>query len=183
MFLLQKTPKSDPSSLSYLLGCGGKGKAIAVDIFPEDVSWFMEQAKIKEVEIMYIIDTHIHADHVSGGLKLAKESGGIYCLNELSQPDFSFNKLKDNEILTIGNVSVKIIHTPGHTNDSLCLLVSDNKRSSEPWFLLTGHTLFVGSVGRPDLLGQEQKMAEQLYNSIFNKLLTLPEHVEIYPGV
>jgi glyoxylase-like metal-dependent hydrolase (beta-lactamase superfamily II) len=182
MFLLQKTPKSDPSSLSYLLGCGGKGKAIAVDIFPEDVNWFMEQAKIKEVEIIYIIDTHIHADHVSGGLRLVKESGGTYCLNELSQPDFSFNKLKDNEILTIGNVSVKIIHTPGHTNDSLCLLVSDNKRSSEPWFLLTGHTLFVGSAGRPDLLGQEQKMAEQLYNSIFNKLLTLPEHVEIYPG-
>jgi glyoxylase-like metal-dependent hydrolase (beta-lactamase superfamily II) len=66
--------------------------------------------------------------------------------------------------------------------DSICLLVSDNRRSSEPWFLITGHTLFVGSAGRPDLRGQEQKMAGMLHDSLFTKILTLPEHVEIYPG-
>ncbi len=182
MFLSQKIPKNDPSSLSYFFGCGGKGKAIAVDVFAEDVNWFIAQAKIKGVTIDYIIDTHIHADHISGGYELSQKAGGKYCLHESSQAKFAFKALSDGQNLTIGNVKVKIIHTPGHTFDSICLLVSDNRRTSKPWFLLSGHTLFVGSVGRPDLAGHEAEMAEDLYNSIHKKILTLPEYIEIYPG-
>jgi glyoxylase-like metal-dependent hydrolase (beta-lactamase superfamily II) len=182
MFLLQRHPPGDASSLAYLFGCGGKGKAIAVDVHQEDVDWFMEQAKLKEVEINYVVDTHIHADHVSGGCELAEKSGGQYMLHESSTPQFPFTAVHDGDVLTIGNVSATVLHTPGHTMDSICLLVSDNRRSSEPWFLITGHTLFVGSAGRPDLRGQEQKMAGMLHDSLFNKILTLPEHVEIYPG-
>ncbi len=182
MFLVQRQAPSDASSLSYLFGCGGKGKAIAVDVHQEDVDWFLEQATIKEVEINYIIDTHIHADHVSGGRKLADKCNGTYMLHESSQPKFKFEPLHDGQILTSGNVSTQIIHTPGHTLDSICLLVSDNRRTNEPWFLISGHTLFVGSAGRPDLRGQEEKMAGLLYDSIFDKILTLPDHVEIYPG-
>jgi len=81
MFLIQRQAPSDASSLSYLYGCGGKGKAIAVDVHQEDVDWFIEQAKIKDVEINYIIDTHIHADHVSGGKELAKKCKGAYLLH------------------------------------------------------------------------------------------------------
>jgi glyoxylase-like metal-dependent hydrolase (beta-lactamase superfamily II) len=182
MFLIQRQAPSDASSLSYLYGCGGKGKAIAVDVHQEDVDWFIEQAKIKDVEINYIIDTHIHADHVSGGKELAKKCKGAYLLHESSQPNFDFEPLQDEQILTSGNVSTKIIHTPGHTLDSICLLVSDTRRANEPWFLISGHTIFVGSAGRPDLRGQEEKMAGILYDSIFEKILTLPDHVEIYPG-
>ena len=182
MFLVQRQAPSDPSSLAYLFGCGGKGKAIAVDVHQEDIDWFIEQAKLKDVEINYVIDTHSHADHLSGGRELAKRWGGEYMLHESSAPEFSFTPLQDGEVLTIGNVAATVMHTPGHTTDSICLLVSDNRRSLEPWFLISGHTLFVGSAGRPDLRGQEEKMAGMLHDSLFNKILTLPEHVEIYPG-
>ena len=181
MFLTQRQAPSDPSSLSYLYGCGGKGKAIAVDVHQEDVDWFIEQAKIKEVEINTIIDTHIHADHISGGRELANKCGGTYMLHESSTPNFEFSPLEDEQLLVSGNVMTKILHTPGHTMDSVCLLVSDTRRTSEPWFLISGHTLFVGSAGRPDLKGQEEKMARLLYHSINEKILTLPGHVEIYP--
>ncbi|BAS68367.1 MBL fold metallo-hydrolase [Bathymodiolus septemdierum thioautotrophic gill symbiont] len=182
MFLTQRQAPSDPSSLSYLYGCGGKGKAIAVDVHQEDVDWFIEQAKIREVEINTIIDTHIHADHISGGRELANKCGGTYMLHESSTPNFEFSPLQDEQLLVSGNVMTKILHTPGHTMDSVCLLVSDTRRTSEPWFLISGHTLFVGSAGRPDLKGQEEKMARLLYHSINEKILTLPGHVEIYPG-
>ncbi|MEJ6559347.1 MAG: MBL fold metallo-hydrolase [Candidatus Thioglobus sp.] len=182
MFLIQRQAPSDTSSLSYLYGCGGKGKAIAVDVHQEDIDWFLEQAKIKNVEINYVIDTHIHADHVSGGRELAEKYGGVYMLHESSQPNFKFEGLKDEQLLISGNVTTKVLYTPGHTMDSICLLVSDTRRASEPWFLISGHTLFVGSAGRPDLKGQEEKMAGLLYNSLINKILTLPGHVEIYPG-
>ncbi len=182
MFLLQRQVPSDASSLSYLFGCGGKGKAIAVDVHKDDVTWFIKQATLKGVSIDYIIDTHIHADHISGGKELAKKCAGKYALYKSASAKFPFYVLNDNDMLVIGNVTAKIIHTPGHTDDSICLLVSDNRRAKEPWFLITGHTLFVGSTGRPDLKGQELIMAEKLYNSLFNKILVLPEYVEIYPG-
>ncbi|WP_428088140.1 MBL fold metallo-hydrolase [Candidatus Thioglobus sp.] len=132
--------------------------------------------------INYVIDTHIHADHVSGGKELAEKSAGVYALHEPSTPNFYFETLKDKQVIISGNVSTQVIHTPGHTMDSICLLVSDTSRANEPWFVISGHTLFVGSAGRPDLRGQEEKMAGILYDSINDKLLTLPEHVEIYPG-
>lgn len=182
MFFLQRSAPSDPSSLAYLFGCGGKGHAIAVDVHAEDVDWFMEQATKQAVKIDYVIDTHIHADHVSGGRELARRSGGQYCLHESSTPQFAFSPLKDGQVLTIGNVTAQVLHTPGHTADSICLVVSDNRRGSAPWFVLTGHTLFVGSAGRPDLRGEEERMGGLLHDSIFNKLLTLPGHVEIFPG-
>lgn len=182
MFFLQRPAPSNPSSLAYLFGCGGKGHAIAVDVHAEDVDWFLEQAARQAVKIDYVIDTHIHADHLSGGQALAQRSGGEYCLHSSATAEFAFSTLEDGQELIIGNVSAQVLHTPGHTQDSICLLVADKRRSLEPWFLLTGHTLFVGSAGRPDLRGEEQRMAELLHDSLFGKLLTLPEHLEIYPG-
>ena len=182
MFFLQRAAPSNQSSLAYLFGCGGKGHAIAVDVHAEDVEWFLQQAAQQAVKIDYVIDTHIHADHVSGGRELAQRCGGEYCLHESSTPQFAFTSLKDGQVLTIGNVTAQVLHTPGHTADSICLLVSDVRRSAEPWFLLSGHTLFVGSAGRPDLRGEEERMGGLLHDSLFNKLLTLPEHVEIFPG-
>lgn len=182
MFFIQRPAPSDPSSLAYFFGCSGKGHSIAVDIHAEDVDWCLEQAAKQGVQIDYIIDTHIHADHLSGGRELAQRSGGYYCLHENSAAQFDFSPLQDGQVLEIGNVSVQVLHTPGHTLDSLCLLVTDKRRSAEPWFALTGHTLFVGSAGRPDLRGEEERMGGLLHDSLFHKLLNLPEHLEIYPG-
>ena len=182
MFFMQRPAPSDASSLAYLFGCGGKGHAMAVDVHAEDVDWFLAQASHQGVKIDYVVDTHIHADHVSGGRELAQRAGGQYCLHESASAQFSFTPLSHQQILTLGNVTVQILHTPGHTLDSMCLVVTDQRRSTEPWCMLTGHTLFVGSVGRPDLQGAEMTMAGLLYDSLFIQLLTLPEHVEIYPG-
>lgn len=182
MFLEQRINPQEPSSISYFMGCVGQGKSIAVDVHLDDIQWYIDQAKEKGVEINYIIDTHIHADHYSGARKLAELTGAQYLLHETSTPEFEFTPLKDQQIINAGNVGVKIIHTPGHTMDSICLLVTDNSRVATPWFLLSQHTLFVGSVGRPDLKGQEQMMAGLLYDSLHEKLLTLADYIEILPG-
>jgi len=182
MFLTQRPAPSASSSLAYFLGCGSEGHAIAVDVHADDIDWFLLQAEKQAVNIDYVIDTHIHADHISGGRELARRSGAHYALHESSTPEFEFVPLTDAQVLTLGNVTATVLHTPGHTMDSICLLITDTRRSKEPWFMLTGHTLFVGGAGRPDLRGEEVRMGGILHDSLFNKILTLPEHVEIYPG-
>lgn len=172
------------SSLSYFLGCGSKGKAIAVDVVAGNELWFMNEAAKANVTITHVIDTHIHADHYSGSRALAKLANAKYCLHESDKNlvKFNFHPLSDNDIIEVGNVEVKVLHTPGHTLDSICLLVTDKRRGEQPWFALTGDTLFVGSLGRPDLAGKESEMAAQLFDSLHAKLLTLPDETEIFPG-
>jgi glyoxylase-like metal-dependent hydrolase (beta-lactamase superfamily II) len=170
------------SSLAYFLGCGGEGKGIAVDVAAGDEPWFMEQAKKINCTITHVIDTHVHADHYSGGSKLAALVGAPYCLQESACPHFPFEKLHDRERIEVGNVHIDVLHTPGHTLDSVCLLVADRRRSPEPWFVITGDTLFVGSVGRPDLAGREREMAGMLFDSLHSRLLSLPNDIEIFPG-
>lgn len=170
------------ASLAYFFGCVSQRASVAVDVLPEDVDIFIKMAQEKNVDILYVIDTHLHADHYSGGRELAQKTGADYCLYEGAQVEFTFRGLKHGEHITAGNVSFEVIHTPGHTEDDICLLVTDRSRCDEPWFLLTGHTLFPGGVGRPDLHGREQEMAGKLYDSLYQKLLSLPEHLEIFPG-
>lgn len=182
MFFRQLASKE--STLSYFFGCGGKGKAVAVDVVAGDEQWFIDQAKKADVAINYVIDTHIHADHYSGGRKLAQMAGAPYCLHEADRDvvKFDFEPLHDGQLLDIGNVEVKVLHTPGHTQDSICLLVTDKRRGEAPWFVVTGDTLFVGAAGRPDLAGREREMAAILHDSLHQKLLTLPNEVELFPG-
>jgi hydroxyacylglutathione hydrolase len=180
MFFKQLATKE--ASLSYLFGCGSLGKAVAVDVVAGDEDWFMEQARLQNVTVTHVIETHVHADHYSGGRKLAQMLGAEYCLHRDAQVAFDFKSLDDGDVIEFGNVHVKVLATPGHTMDSICLAVSDNRRSEEAWFLITGDTLFVGSIGRPDLAGREQEMAGMLYDSLHNKLLTYPDTTEIYPA-
>ncbi|MDE2210856.1 MAG: MBL fold metallo-hydrolase [Betaproteobacteria bacterium] len=172
------------SSLSYFFGCGTLGKAVAVDVVAGDEQWFLDEAKRVNVRIAYVIDTHVHADHYSGGRKLAELAGAPYCLHESNRGNvrYDFLPLADGQVLDVGNTKVKVLHTPGHTPDSICLLVTDLRRGEAPWFVLTGDTLFVGAVGRPDLLGREIEMAAQLYETLHAKLLSLPDEIEIFPG-
>lgn len=134
------------------------------------------------MEIKYVIDTHLQADHLSGGRMLAERTGAQYCLHESADVAFDFAPLTDGQELDLGNVRVEILHTPGHTPESICLLVTDKTRGPEPWFLLTGDTLFVGAVGRPDLPGNAAEAAAQLFESLEQKILPLPETLEIYPA-
>ena len=182
MFFRQRA--TEGATLSYFFGCTGVGRAVAVDVVAGDEGWFIAEAAKLGVPITYVIDTHVHADHYSGGPELARRVGAPYCLHESNRTrvDFDFTALSDGQRLDAGNVLVEVLHTPGHTADSVCLLVRDLRRGSEPWFVITGDTLFVGAVGRPDLAGREREMAAQLHDSLHHKLLTLAPELEIYPG-
>lgn len=172
------------ATLSYFFGCGSCHVGVAVDPVLGDEQWFLDEAAKQDVKITHVIDTHVHADHFSGGRKLAELAGAAYSLHEsnVGRVSYPFESLRDNQRIEIGNVFVDVLHTPGHTADSICLLVTDKRRTEAPWFVLTGDTLFVGSAGRPDLAGKETEMAGQLYDTLHRRLLTLPAEVELYPG-
>ena len=175
---------NEDASLSYLLGCGGRGKAIAVDVMSGTEEWFVDQARKLNVAITHVVDTHLHADHYSGGRQLAGRVGATYALHEsdLGETAFDFMPLRDGQVIQAGNTHVQVLHTPGHTEDSISLLVTDYSRGGAPWLALTGDTLFVGSVGRPDLAGREREMAARLWESLQKKLLGLPDSIEIFPA-
>ncbi len=172
------------SSLSYFFGCAGHAAAVAVDVVAGDEDWFVREAEKAGVQIRFVIDTHVHADHYSGSRALAQRTGALYCLHESNRAltGFAFKALQDGQLLDVGNVKIKVLHTPGHTADSICLLVTDARRGEAPWFVITGDTLFVGAVGRPDLAGREREMAAQLYDTLHGRLLSLPAELEIFPG-
>lgn len=182
MFFRQFATKE--ATLSYFFGCGSCHVGVAVDPVQGDEEWFISEAKKQDVKITHVIDTHVHADHYSAGRELAKKTGALYCLHESNtgRVKFPFEALHDGDQIVIGNVVANVIHTPGHTPDSICLTVTDKRRADTPWFVLTGDTLFVGSIGRPDLAGKEREMAGQLFDSIHNRILTLAGEVELYPG-
>lgn len=182
MFFRQRAAVN--ATLSYFFGCAGHAKAVAVDVVAGDEDWFIAEADQAGVRIAHVVDTHLHADHYSGGPELARRINAPYYLHESNKgrATFDFAPLRDGQRLEAGNVLVDVLHTPGHTDDSVCLLVRDLRRGDAPWFVITGDTLFVGAVGRPDLANREREMAMQLYDSLQSKLLRLPNEVEIYPG-
>lgn len=167
---------------AYVFGCGGKGIACVVDPQEADVDAYIAFAESKGMRISHVFDTHVHADHRSGGRALAARTGAKYCLHRSAEVAFEFEPVDDGAVVELGNVIVRVLHTPGHTPESLCLVVSDLRRGPEPWFVCTGDTLFVGAVGRPDLPGHERENAATLHHSVRDRLLTLPDDVEIYPA-
>lgn len=148
-----------------------------------DIDQYVAAAEQGKMRITYIVETHVQADHLSGCRALAEKTRATICFHESARPAFPSRPLKDGDVLDLGNVQAVVLHTPGHSPDSICLLVTDKSRGPEPWFVLTGDTLFVGDAGRPDLHGEEasRSLAGQLYDSLFGKLLTLPDAIEVYP--
>ena len=172
----------DIGCASYLFGCGTIGTGAVVDARADDIDTYISFARAKNLRLTHIIDTHVHADHRSGGRELADRVGAKYCLHESANVEFPFAPLHDGDEIELGNTRIKTLHTPGHSPESVCLVVTDLKRGTDPWFVLTGDTLFVGAVGRPDLPGRAAENAKQLYASLHTRLLTLPDDLEIYPG-
>lgn len=167
---------------AYLFGCGGLGKCAVVDPHAADVAAYAAFAEAKGMRITHVIDTHVHADHHSGGSLLASQVGAAYCMHACADVAFPFEPLGDGQAIELGNVRATVLHTPGHTVESISLVVSDLRRAGEPWFVLTGDTLFVGAVGRPDMPGRARENAGELHDSIHSKLLILPDATEVYPA-
>jgi len=147
----------------------------------DDPDLYVRVAQESNLKIRYVIDTHLHADHVSGGRRLAEASGAEYVLHESAETRYAFRRVKDREVLELGNVAIEVLHTPGHTPEHISLQVSDKTRGPEPWFLLTGHTVMVGDVGRTELVSQPEAGATALFKTI-QRLKQLPDYVEILPG-
>jgi len=149
-----------------------------------EIEPYLEAAGQKAMRVSHIIETHVQADHVSGARRLAAVTGAPILVHEAAPVTFPHVGVADGEEHEMGNVRMTFLHTPGHTPDGLSIVVTDRSRAPEPWFVLTGDTLFSGGVGRPDLLGTgaEHGLAEQLYESLYGKLLPLPDHLEVYPA-
>lgn len=147
-----------------------------------DIEPHLKAAEETGMKIKYVIDTHIHADHVSGARKLAEATGAQIVLHESSGATYPHLKVRDGDELDLANVRIKVLHTPGHTPESISLVVTDKSRGPEPWFVLTGHTLMVGDAGRTELVDAAEDGAALLYRSLVDKLMTLPDHIEVYPG-
>jgi len=149
-----------------------------------EIEPYLEAAGQKAMRVSHIIETHVQADHVSGARRLAAVTGAPILVHEEAPVTFPHVGVADGEEHEMGNVRMTFLHTPGHTPDGLSIVVTDRSRAPEPWFVLTGDTLFSGGVGRPDLLGTgaEHGLAEQLYESLYGKLLPLPDHLEVYPA-
>jgi hydroxyacylglutathione hydrolase len=165
---------------SYLMG--SEGEAAVVD--PQrDVDEYIAEADAQGLKIKYVIETHLHADFVSGHQEIAARTGAQIIFGEKAGAEFEHRAVKDGEEIRLGDVVLRFIETPGHTPEGICVLVT---APNEPQKLLTGDTLFIGDVGRPDLAGGKgytpQMMAEMMYDSLHGKLLKLPDEVEVYPA-
>src|SRR5918998_4089751 len=168
---------------SYLVG--SEGEAAVVD--PQrDVDQYIAEAEAYGLKIKYVIETHLHADFVSGHCELAARTGAEIVFSRHANASFPHRAVRDGDELRVGRVTLRFWETPGHTPESMSVLVIDTDASPEPQKVLTGDTLFIGDVGRPDLAGARgftpQQMAGMMYESLHGKLLKLDDSVEVWPA-
>ena len=168
---------------SYLIG--SKGEAAVID--PQrDVNEYLEEAEAQGLEIKYVIETHLHADFVSGHHEIAARTGAEIVFGESANAEFEHRRVKDGDEISLGDVILRVLTTPGHTPEGISIVVIDTTVSNQPQKVLTGDTLFIGDVGRPDLAGGKgytpQQMAGMLYDSLHQQLLKLADEVEVYPA-
>ena len=176
---------------SYLIACPASGEALVVDPL-RDFDRYLAEAEAQRIRITHVAETHIHADFLSGAWGLAQATGAELLLSDEGGPDwlyaFPHVGLRDGDVFQVGNVQVEVLHTPGHTPEHLTFLITDKAAQNEPVMLLTGDFLFVGDVGRPDLLelaagvqGTSEPMAKLMYRSL-QRIKNLPDHVSLFPG-
>jgi hydroxyacylglutathione hydrolase len=165
---------------SYLVGDPGTGEAVVVDpAFA--VEQYLEEAERRGVRIVRTIETHTHADHLSGHGRLALEHGLPVSIHPAAEAEYQHDALADGDEIVLGDVVLRCLHTPGHRPEHCCLVVSDQSRGDEPWLVLTGDSLFVGDAARPDLAIDAREGAEGLWHSL-QRLVALEDGVEVYPG-
>jgi len=171
---------------SYLIGCKSQGVFAVVDPHADLVDDYVALAEAQGAAIVAVIETHLQADHVSGLPALVERTGATAYVPEGAGVEFDHSPLADGEKVVLGNVEVQAVATPGHAVAHHAYLVTDHTRADEPWFVLTGDALLVGDAGRPDLHAQGEhtveSMARTLYRSLTERLLTLPDHLALYPA-
>ncbi len=173
------------SQASYLIGDETTGRAIVVDP-RRDIDEYVKDARDAGLTIELVIETHFHADFLSGHLELAAATGAEIGFSSVAETEFQSRKLADGERISLGEIELEIRHTPGHTPESLSVVIWEHAGDESPYGVLTGDTLFIGDVGRPDLLSSigftRDELADQLYDSLHNKLLPLPDATRVYPA-
>lgn len=183
---LRQLLNDDTACASYLLGCKGSGEFAVVDPHIDLVDAYVALAEGQGASIVAVIETHLQADHVSGLPVLVQRSGATAYVPAGAGVEFDHEPLADGQVLTLGNVDIAALATPGHAGAHHAYVVTDHTRSDEPWFVLTGDALLVGDAGRPDLHAHGEQtvevMARTLYQSITERLLTLPDHLALYPA-
>ena len=174
--------KEDLGCASYIIGCTNTGTCAIIDPRLDMVDEILELTSAKGLQIKAIIETHNHADHISGHGELSRRTGAEIYVHEQANVKYPHKILKDGDELEFGVATLHVIHTPGHRPEHISLTVSDTSRSNDPWLVLTGDSLFVGDIARPDLAVPGEEGASVLYDSIFNRLLKLDDGVEVYPA-
>ena len=171
---------------SYLFGCGSSGELAVVDPHIDLVDNYIAAAAAQGAQITAVLETHLQADHVSGLPDLVERTGATAYLPAGAGVEFSHRPLADGEQVKLGNTVIEAIATPGHATAHHSYLVTDHRRGEEPWFVLTGDALLIGDAGRPDLHAHGdqtvEEMARQLYHSLTERLMTLPDHLALYPA-
>jgi hydroxyacylglutathione hydrolase len=190
--LFKQLYDEDLAQGSYLIGCQATGEAIVLDPW-RDVQTYVDEAARNNMKIVSVIETHIHADFLSGSRELSTATGAKLYLSDEGNADWKYGfegiKLYDNSEIKIGNITLRAVHTPGHTPEHLSFLVTDGAAADKPGFYLTGDFVFVGDIGRPDLLdeaagGVDTRFAgaKQLFASLRDKFLSLPDYLQVWPA-
>jgi len=179
--LFRQIIHEDLGCASYLVGDREAGVAAVVD--PQwDVDPYVRLARLHGVRIEHVLETHNHADHVSGHGRLARSTGATIHVHELAGAEYPHETFADGWVLELGEVSVEAIHTPGHRPEHTCFLLRDAGRDGAPWALLSGDSLFIGDVARPDLAVEPREGAADMFRSLHERLLPLDDDVEVWPG-
>ncbi len=193
--LLERIYDHDLAQASYFVGCQANGEAIVVDP-RRDLDVYLDIAARNQMTITAVTETHIHADYLSGTRELAARTGAAIYVSDEGGPDWTYGaafdgavRMKDGHTMTLGNITVKAVHTPGHTPEHLSFLITDGAQADSPGFMLTGDFVFVGDLGRPDLLdeaagGVDTRFdgAHDIFASLRDRFLTLPDYVQVLPA-
>jgi glyoxylase-like metal-dependent hydrolase (beta-lactamase superfamily II) len=179
--LFRQVIHEDLGCASYLVGDVDAAVAAVVD--PQwDIEPYLRLSRLHGVRIEHVIETHNHADHVSGHGRLARATGAAIHISDLAEAAYPHEPLTDGSVLRLGDVEIEALHTPGHRPEHTSLLLRDRNRGDEPWAVLTGDSLFVGDVARPDLAIEPREGARDIYTSLRERLFSLPDDVEVWPG-
>jgi glyoxylase-like metal-dependent hydrolase (beta-lactamase superfamily II)/rhodanese-related sulfurtransferase len=179
--IFRQVVHDDLGCASYFIGDEKEGVAAVVDPRLE-IDEYLVLARYLSVRITDIFETHNHADHVSGHGRLRAATGASIHIHGLARPDFEHEPFEHGDEFAIGSLRITALHTPGHRPEHTCFLLTDLRRGEEPWAVLTGDSLFVGDVARPDLAVERTEGARGIYHSLRDRLLSLPDHVEVWPG-
>jgi hydroxyacylglutathione hydrolase len=178
--LFRQIIHEDLGCASYLVADRESGVAVVVD--PQwDIGPYRRLASLHGVRVGHVLETHNHADHVSGHGRLCRRTGATIHIHELAEAEYPHEPFADGWKLELGNLVVEAVHTPGHRPEHTCFLLSDKGRGGDPWALLSGDSLFIGDVARPDLAVEPREGAVEMYRSL-RRLLALPDEVEVWPG-